>query len=201
MGTSSSAFGRSSKHARERDAALVAAGPFTTFVDVLDSAFATVSDEADVGRAEKRAALRRRLRATSRDARRFPRRADGAVLHSSRSRSRQERAALLSITVNPEACKGCNLCVAVCPDGALVTVKQDPEIVDTLRHNWKLWQMLPDTPDRFVNVRDIDEGIGVLPSLLLKKDSYRSMVGGDGACMGCGEKTSVHLDRLDDPRA
>jgi pyruvate-ferredoxin/flavodoxin oxidoreductase len=33
----------------------------------------------------------------------------------------------------------------------------------------------------------------VLSSLLLKKATYRSMVGGDGACMGCGEKTAVHL--------
>jgi pyruvate-ferredoxin/flavodoxin oxidoreductase len=44
-----------------------------------------------------------------------------------------------------------------------------------------------------VNVSNIDEGIGVLSSLLLKKENYRSMVGGDGACMGCGEKTTVHL--------
>ena len=35
--------------------------------------------------------------------------------------------------------------------------------------------------------------IGVLPTLLLKKETYRSMAGGDGACMGCGEKTAVHL--------
>ncbi|HTJ06365.1 MAG TPA: 2-oxoacid:acceptor oxidoreductase family protein, partial [Caldimonas sp.] len=100
---------------------------------------------------------------------------------------------LLSVTINPEACKGCNLCVAVCPDEALVTVKQEPTVVAKLRRNWELWNKLPDTPDRFVNVSDIDEGIGVLSSLLLKKDSYRSMVGGDGACMGCGEKTAVHL--------
>ena len=44
-----------------------------------------------------------------------------------------------------------------------------------------------------MNVSNIDEGIGVLPTLLLKKESYRSMAGGDGACMGCGEKTAVHL--------
>ncbi|NIU76779.1 MAG: hypothetical protein GWN71_25425, partial [Gammaproteobacteria bacterium] len=25
------------------------------------------------------------------------------------------------------------------------------------------------------------------------KENYRSMVGGDGACMGCGEKTAIHL--------
>jgi pyruvate-ferredoxin/flavodoxin oxidoreductase len=100
---------------------------------------------------------------------------------------------LLSITINPEACKGCNICVDVCPEEALITVKQDEEIVDRLRRNWELWRTLPDTPDRYINIIDIDEGIGVLPSLLLKKQNYMSMVGGDGACMGCGEKTTVHL--------
>jgi pyruvate-ferredoxin/flavodoxin oxidoreductase len=100
---------------------------------------------------------------------------------------------LLSVVVNPEACKGCNLCVEVCPDDALVTVKQDDELVDRLRREWEIWQKLPDTHDRFVNVSDLEEGIGVLPSLLLKKGTYRAMVGGDGSCMGCGEKTAVHL--------
>jgi pyruvate-ferredoxin/flavodoxin oxidoreductase len=100
---------------------------------------------------------------------------------------------LLSITINPEACKGCNICVDVCPESALVTIKQDEETVDTLRKNWDFWKELPDTDDRFINIRNLEEGIGVLPTLLLKKDTYRSMVGGDGACMGCGEKTAVHL--------
>lgn len=100
---------------------------------------------------------------------------------------------LLSVTINPETCKGCNLCVAVCPDGALETIPQDAPSLDLLRRNWAMWEKLPDTADRFVNVSDVDEGIGVLSSLLLKKATYRSMVGGDGACMGCGEKTAVHL--------
>ncbi len=100
---------------------------------------------------------------------------------------------LLSVTVNPEACKGCNLCVEVCPDGALVTIKQDDAALERLRRNWAVWQRLPDTDNRYVNVSDVDGGIGVLSSLLLKKATYRSMVGGDGACMGCGEKTAVHL--------
>ncbi|HEU5358326.1 MAG TPA: 2-oxoacid:acceptor oxidoreductase family protein, partial [Gemmatimonadales bacterium] len=76
---------------------------------------------------------------------------------------------LLSITVNPDACKGCNLCVEVCPDGALVTVRQDDATLARLRRNWAAWQRLPDTDDRYVNVSGLDEGIGVLPSLLLKK--------------------------------
>ncbi len=78
---------------------------------------------------------------------------------------------ILSVTVSPEACKGCNICVEVCPDGALITIKQDDEVVDRLRRNWDLWQHLPDTQDRFVNVADVEEGLGVLSSLLLKKEN------------------------------
>ncbi|NIR38434.1 MAG: hypothetical protein GWN07_21525, partial [Actinobacteria bacterium] len=56
---------------------------------------------------------------------------------------------LLSITVNPEACKGCNICVEVCPDDALISVKQTDPIVERLRRNWRLWRALPDTDDRW----------------------------------------------------
>jgi ferredoxin len=59
---------------------------------------------------------------------------------------------LLSITVNPEACKGCNICVDVCPDGALVTVKQDEEVVDRCAQ-LEVLAALPDTDDRFINIR------------------------------------------------
>jgi len=100
---------------------------------------------------------------------------------------------LLSITINPYACKGCNLCVEVCPDDALRTVKQDQTVIDKLKANWELWQRLPDSPDRFLQVSDMEHGIGVLHTLLLKKKNFLSMVGGDGSCMGCGEKTAVHL--------
>jgi len=100
---------------------------------------------------------------------------------------------LLSVTINPYACKGCNLCVEVCPDNALVTVRQDEEMIDRLRRTWSIWQQMPDTPERFVQVRDLEQGIGVLHTILLKKENYLSMVGGDGSCMGCGEKTAVHL--------
>ncbi len=107
---------------------------------------------------------------------------------------RQEGAGgLLAITVNPYACKGCNLCVEVCPDDALYSATQTDSLVETLRRNWKRWEGLPDTPDRFLQVSDLDEGVGVLHTLLLKKKTYHSMVGGDGSCMGCGEKTGMHL--------
>jgi pyruvate-ferredoxin/flavodoxin oxidoreductase len=180
-----------SKHLIKEVRRLVAAGPMPSFVSTLDAAYGTVAGRLATD-AAKRASLDdeyARLRAVIAD---FPV-AKTSPYFDLPERKQPGSGGLLAITINPEACKGCNLCVEVCPDGALVTVKQEDDLVAKMRRNWALWQKLPDTPDRFVNVRDIEEGIGVLSSLLLKKDAYRSMVGGDGACKGCGEKTAVHL--------
>ena len=101
--------------------------------------------------------------------------------------------ALLAITVNPESCKGCMECVEVCGDGALVRMPQDEAAVAKLRRGWDTWLGLPDTDSSYIKIADLDKGAGVLPSLLLAKKSYYATVGGDGACMGCGEKTPIHL--------
>ena len=100
---------------------------------------------------------------------------------------------LLSITINPETCKGCDVCVAVCDDGALINVPQSDEEQETLEANWKLWKNLPETDDRYIRISSLEDGIGMMPSLLLKQKNYMSMLGGDSACMGCGEKTAIHL--------
>jgi pyruvate-ferredoxin/flavodoxin oxidoreductase len=100
---------------------------------------------------------------------------------------------LLSITVNPETCKGCDVCVAVCDDGALISVPQTDEMQETLEANWRLWKNLPETDDGYIRISSLEDSIGVMPSLLLKQRNYLSMLGGDNACMGCGEKTAIHL--------
>ena len=100
---------------------------------------------------------------------------------------------LLSITINPETCKGCDVCVAVCKDGALVNVPQTDEEQERLEANWRLWRKLPETDDRYVRISSLEDSIGMMPSLLLKQRNYMSMLGGDNACMGCGEKTAIHL--------
>ena len=100
---------------------------------------------------------------------------------------------LLSITVNPNACKGCMECVKVCNDDALRPRQQTPETVASLRNGWRFWQALPTTVPEFVRIESLDDKIGALETLLLDKNNYLGMVGGDGACLGCGEKTVVHL--------
>jgi pyruvate-ferredoxin/flavodoxin oxidoreductase len=112
---------------------------------------------------------------------------------TARERKQKGSGGLLSITVNPFACKGCMECVKVCNDNALVPVKQTPESIEKLRRNWDWWQQLPTTAPEFIRIDSLDEGIGALHTLLLDKKNYMGMVGGDGACLGCGEKTVVHL--------
>ncbi|MGR9108397.1 MAG: 2-oxoacid:acceptor oxidoreductase family protein, partial [Gammaproteobacteria bacterium] len=100
---------------------------------------------------------------------------------------------LFSITVNPYTCKGCSECIAVCDDDALRPVRQTEDSVKSLRHTWEFWQDLPNTPKKFIRVDNLEERIGALETILLDKRAYRSFTSGDGACMGCSEKTVLHL--------
>ena len=100
---------------------------------------------------------------------------------------------LFSITVNPYTCKGCMECIDVCEDDALLSTHQDQKAIDRMQDDWKLWLKLPTTSEVYSRIDDMDEKIGALETMLLDKDSYQSMVCGDGACLGCGEKTIIHL--------
>ena len=100
---------------------------------------------------------------------------------------------LFSITINPTTCKGCMECVAVCGDDALVTVPQTDESVEQLRLDWDFWLKLPTTPEHYSRIDDLEEGIGALQTLLLDKANYLAVTSGDGACLGCSEKTAIRL--------
>lgn len=113
--------------------------------------------------------------------------------YTNKEKKNKGNGGLFSLTINPYTCKGCMLCVDVCEDDALAVATQTTESIDKLRTEWKFWEALPTTSDDYIRIDNIDEGIGALETLLLNKRNYGSMVCGDGACLGCGEKTSIHL--------
>jgi len=165
--------------------------PFKTFAQTLRDAWRLFATDLDL-EPPKRAALEEEFEVVVGALADFPITKSKPFFDIPESRDFRS-GGLLSVTINPQTCKGCMLCVQVCPDKALVVKKQDPAQIAVLRKNWAFWEKLPDTPDRFVNVSNLDEGIGVLNTLLLKRDIYNAMTGGDGSCMGCGEKTGMHL--------
>lgn len=100
---------------------------------------------------------------------------------------------LFSITINPQTCKGCMECIEVCPDDALRKVTQTEDSITRLRKEWSLWEDLPTTPEKFNRIDDLEEKIGPLETLLLNKDAYQKLASSDGACLGCSEKSVIHL--------
>ncbi|PSR13087.1 MAG: pyruvate ferredoxin oxidoreductase, partial [Bacteroidetes bacterium] len=100
---------------------------------------------------------------------------------------------LFSITINPTTCKGCKECIEVCEDDALVAMVQTAESIAHLHKDWELWMDLPTTPDKYKRVSDLEEKIGPLETILLDKKTYQTFASGDGACLGCSEKSVVHL--------
>ncbi|MGF1509830.1 MAG: 2-oxoacid:acceptor oxidoreductase family protein [Myxococcota bacterium] len=100
---------------------------------------------------------------------------------------------LVSITINPYTCKGCMECVEVCNDDALRPVMQTKDSIQKLRDHWDFWQDLPNTSRKYFRVDDLEEGVGALETILLDKEVYQAFASGDGACLGCSEKTAIHL--------
>jgi len=113
--------------------------------------------------------------------------------YTNREKKAKNSGGLFSVTINPYTCKGCMECVDVCGDDALVPTPQTAEAVDTLRDEWEFWLDLPTTRPEFIRIDDLDERIGALETLLLDKKNYGALACGDGSCVGCGEKTSIHL--------
>ncbi len=100
---------------------------------------------------------------------------------------------LFSITVNPTTCKGCMECVQVCQDDALRPVTQTEASISKLHKEWDLWMELPTTPKKYNRIDSFEDKIGPLKTMLLDKSTYLNFASGDGACLGCSEKSVIHL--------
>jgi len=184
-------FSQIIKHLGKESRKIISSGTFKTYGLVLAQAYETVAGKSNWD-VERRAEVDAQYNLVYAAVMDFPL-AKTVPFFDLPESKKKGSGGLLSITVNPETCKGCDICVAVCTDGALESVRQTDELQETLESNWRLWKNLPETDDQYIKISSLDEGIGVMSSLLLKQSNYMSMIGGDGACMGCGEKTTIHM--------
>ncbi len=100
---------------------------------------------------------------------------------------------LLALTLNPESCKGCGICIAVCEPGALEAVRQGSQSLTHVRSMREAWDGLPDTDMATVGrVADHPE-VGPLAAALLARNPALAMTGGDGAEPGSGAKLAIRL--------
>jgi pyruvate-ferredoxin/flavodoxin oxidoreductase len=100
---------------------------------------------------------------------------------------------LLSIAVNPDACKGCGLCIRVCEPEALVDKPQDGTLLKETRRGWRLWEQLPDTTGETIDRAREHADVGPTAAMLLSRSCLFALAGGDGAEAGSGEKIALRL--------
>ena len=100
---------------------------------------------------------------------------------------------LLTVGLNPLACKACGLCIEVCPEGAIDWTEQSDGRLRDLRRDRELQMSLPAVPQDLLQSHASSAGANAPVNRLLDRAVYHSMVGGDAAFPGNSVKTAVHL--------
>ena len=106
---------------------------------------------------------------------------------------KKDSAELLSIVINPEACKACGICVSNCEPEALRAGEQDAASLAQARELWSVFAATPDTPSETIERVAEDPDIGTMAAILLSRYCQFSLAGGDHAEAGSGEKMAVKL--------
>jgi len=105
----------------------------------------------------------------------------------------KDSAELLSIAINPDACKACGTCVRNCEPGALVSRPQDAAVLEEAHALWETWSATPDTAGATLERAAEHPDIGPTAAMLLSRFCQFAMAGGDPAEAGSGEKLAVRL--------
>jgi pyruvate-ferredoxin/flavodoxin oxidoreductase len=163
----------------------------STAAELLDSAYAQMEDRLPFPAERKQAigdALARLIAAIGA----APLVATEALFHAPES-AQPGSGLLLGLSLNPNTCKACGLCVAVCDPGALRNERQSARVLAEARQVRAAWERLPDTaPDAIQRAAALPEP-GALAALLLGQHAAGAMVGGDGNEPGSGARLALRL--------
>ena len=114
-------------------------------------------------------------------------------LFHSGEKARKDAGELLSMVINPDACKACGLCTAACEEEALVAVPQDTENLQLAQRLWRIWDQTPDTPSDTIERVTAEESIDPMAAILMSRYCSQAMAGGDGAEAGSGGKIALRM--------
>jgi pyruvate-ferredoxin/flavodoxin oxidoreductase len=106
---------------------------------------------------------------------------------------KKDSAELLSLVINPDACKACGICIDSCEPEALRPHEQDTDLLSRARELWSIWSATPDTPSATLERVAGNRDIGTMAAILLSRYCQFALAGGDPAEAGSGEKMAVRL--------
>jgi len=106
---------------------------------------------------------------------------------------KKDSAELLSLVINPDACKSCGICVDNCEPEALRGSEQDEALLAEASKLWSIYSATPDTASETLERVAGNPDIGTMASILLSRYCQFALAGGDRAEAGSGEKMAVRL--------
>jgi pyruvate-ferredoxin/flavodoxin oxidoreductase len=106
---------------------------------------------------------------------------------------KKDSAELLSLVINPEACKACGICISSCEPEALRAAEQDATSLKQARERWSVFSATPDTTSETLERVAKNPDIGTMAAILLSRYCQFALAGGDPAEAGSGEKMAVKL--------
>ncbi len=83
---------------------------------------------------------------------------------------------LLTLAIDPGACTGCGLCIAECPEDALVAPGPEagPSAQDALARAWSRWEWLPDTSGATIAAARERDDVGEAAGTFLTRHCLRA---------------------------
>ncbi|MEE8343839.1 MAG: 4Fe-4S binding protein [Woeseiaceae bacterium] len=106
---------------------------------------------------------------------------------------KKDSAELLSLAINPDACKACGICIDICEPEALCAGDQDADLLEQARERWSVWAKTPDTSAETLERALSDPDVGTMAAILLSRYCQFALASGDPAEAGSGEKMAVRL--------
>ncbi len=100
--------------------------------------------------------------------------------------------ALLSLTVNSDACKGCGICASSCDSGVITMQQSADDLLNKHRQNWQIWEQIPDTASTLIE-QVAKQSLNPIAAQMLSRHCAYTISGGDGAEAGSGEKIALRM--------
>ena len=165
--------------------------PAPTFGEMLDEAYAWLKDKMPLPD-ERKEAIEKGIGDIREVYGALPVAVTKPFFHDAEAR-KKDSAELLSIVINPEACKSCGLCVNNCEPEALRAAEQDAAVLGHARGLWAVFSSTPDTTSQTLERVAEDPEVGAMAAILLSRYCQFALPGGDPAEAGSGEKIAVRL--------
>ena len=174
---------------KARDKAAEKTAP--AFGEMLDESFSWLEEKMPLPD-DRKQAIREGLAAIGAEFGALPVAVTEPFFHKAEAQ-KKDSAELLSLVINPDACKACGICIENCEPEALRAHEQDAASLDTAHALWPVWANTADTAAETIERAASDPDIGAMTAILLSRYCQFALAGGDAAEAGSGEKMAVRM--------